>query len=79
MNKIKVKYNTNFLLGRNNFWIGLGGVLNLSGNYFDYNYSKSDREADNKALFSDWQNVGDDIENATNKFETENFQDLRFK
>lgn len=73
MNKIRIKYNTDFLLGKNNFWVGLGSVLNLQGVYFDYNDSKSSKEADNKALYSDWQNVGNDIEKATNEFEIENY------
>ncbi|MEA5458347.1 hypothetical protein VB796_04825 [Arcicella sp. LKC2W] len=79
MNKTRIEYNTDFLLGKNNFWVGLGSVLNLQGVFFDYSYSKSDAEADNRALFSDWQNVGEDIEKATNKFETENYQELSFK
>lgn len=79
MNKTRIKYNTDFLLGKNNFWVGFGSILNLQGTYFDYNYSKSDIEADGKALYSDWQNVGDDIEKATKKFEIENCQELSFK
>ncbi len=78
MNKTKIGYNTDFLFNKNNFWVGFGSILNLQGAYFDYNFSKSDIEADNKALFSDWQNVGDDIEKATNKFMIENYKELSF-
>ncbi len=49
------------LLQKNSFLIGLGSVLNISGAYFDYNYSNSAREADSRALQSDWRNVGKDI------------------
>lgn len=42
--------------------VGMGSVLNLMGNYFEYNYSKSDFAADNKALISDWLNVGNDFQ-----------------
>lgn len=73
MNNIRIKYGTDFLLGKNNFWVGLGSVLNLQGAYFEYNNSKSGNEADNKALYSDWQNVGNDIEKAINKFEIETY------
>ena len=59
MNKIKLK--KTYLLPKNNFWIGLGSLLNIRGSYFDYKYSKSDHEADAEALSSDWQNVGEDI------------------
>jgi hypothetical protein len=78
MNNTRIRYNTDFLFSKNNFWVGFGSILNLQGVYFDYNYSKSDIEADNKALFSDWQNVGDDIEKATNKFMIENYKELSF-
>jgi len=62
MNNKQVKYRTGFLVPRNNFLVGMGSVLNLMGNYFEYNYSKSDFAADNKALISDWLNVGNDFQ-----------------
>lgn len=61
MNKKRAKYRTYFLLPRNSFLVGLGSVLNVAGAYFDYNYSKSEKEADFKAMASDWQNIGDDF------------------
>ena len=39
-------------------------MFNLGGNYFTFNYSASDEEADAKALRSDWQMVGADITQA---------------
>jgi hypothetical protein len=60
----KKKFSSDFLLPRNNFFVGMGSVLNLGGNYFEYNTSKSDIEADKKALSSDWWNVGNDIKTA---------------
>lgn len=62
------KFKTDFLLPKNNFLVGLGSVLNINGLYFDYNYSKTAQEADNKAIFSDWKNVGEDIKTAEKKF-----------
>jgi hypothetical protein len=58
----KNRFRTDFLLPKNNFFIGMGSVLNLKGNYFEYNTSKSDLEADRNALFSDWWNVGNDMD-----------------
>lgn len=72
MNKKRVKYRTDFLLPRNNFLIGLGSALNIAGAYFDYNYSKSEKEADFKAIASDWQNVGDDFRKSKEEFEKDN-------
>ncbi len=72
MNKRNTKNRTSFLLQKNDFVVGIGSVLNISGSYFEYNYSKSDKEADYKAIYSDWYNVGIDIRNSNNKFEEEN-------
>lgn len=72
MNKKKIKYRTNFLLPKNDFLVGLGNVLNISGSYFDYNYSKSEKEADYKAIFSDWENIGEDIRKSKEQFKKEN-------
>ncbi len=60
MNKLK-KYRTDFLFSTPSFLIGAGSVLNIAGNYFDFNYSSSDKEVDNKAILSDWGVVGNDI------------------
>ncbi len=60
------------MIPNNNFIIGLGSVLNIAGNYFDYDVSKTENEADLKALHSDWQNVGNDIKKSKEKFEKDN-------
>ncbi len=57
-------YKTDLLFPRTNFVVGMGSVLNVAGNYFKFNYSESDVEADVKALESDWGAVGKDIESA---------------
>jgi hypothetical protein len=72
MKKRSIKYKTDHLLPKNNFWVGLGSILNIAGSYFDYNYSKSGYEADLKALMSDWENIGEDICNSKITFEIEN-------
>ena len=47
-------------------------MLNLLGSYFEYNYSNSSKEADFKALESDWQNVGEDIRKSFKKVKKAN-------
>lgn len=76
---IRFRYSTDYLLPMNNFWVGMGSILNLAGNYFEYNYSKSDNEADLKALTSDWENVGEDIRKSKRSFESENKYELFIK
>lgn len=63
------KARTGFLLPKNNFWVGLGSVINIFGNYFIYRTSNSDLEADQRAIASDWKMTGQDIEEATKNFE----------
>lgn len=54
-------YCTDYLFSQNGFLIGMGSVLNVAGNYFEYNYSESGSEADARALASDWGAIGQDI------------------
>ena len=61
------KYKTNILFPRSSVLIGAGSIFNIAGNYFLFNYSKSDKEADRKAIESDWGMVGDDIRKSINK------------
>ncbi|WP_299429564.1 hypothetical protein [uncultured Maribacter sp.] len=79
MKKRKIKYKTDYLLPKNNFLVGMGSILNLAGSYFEYNYSKSDGDADLKALTSDWENIGEDIRKSKSNFEKENKQEFCLK
>ena len=79
MKKRNIRYKTDYLLPKNNFWVGMGSILNLTGSYFKYNYSKSDNEADLKALISDWDNIGEDIRKSKNSFEKKNKHKLCLK
>jgi hypothetical protein len=56
------KFKSDFLFPTPSFLIGAGSVLNIAGNYFVFNYSPSDVDADVKALMSDWGVIGEDIE-----------------
>ena len=42
--------------------------MNIAGVYFQYNISKTEVEADKRAIFSDWRMVGQDIESAAAHF-----------
>lgn len=68
MNKVK-RYRTDFLFSLPSFLVGAGSVLNIAGNYFDF--SSSDKDADTKAILSDWGVVGQDIQQALEELEKE--------
>lgn len=65
------RYKTNILFHRPSFIDGIGSIFNLAGNYFEFNYSKSSEEADRKAIESDWNMIGNDIEKATKELKKE--------
>lgn len=71
MKRKTFKYATTYLLPQNNFWVGIGSVLNIAGSYFNYSYSETELEADRFATLSDWKNVGEDLKIAQKKFESE--------
>jgi hypothetical protein len=74
----KIKFTTKSLL-KNNFFIGLGNVLNLSGSYFNYNnYLKSENISDFNSINSDWQAIGNDIKESKIKFHKNNKLDFNF-
>lgn len=51
-----------FLFPDPSFIGGMGTVLDIGGNFFPFNASRTGDEADAKAIKSDWQIVGKDIE-----------------
>lgn len=55
---------TDFLFAKTSFLIGMGSVYNIAGNYFDFNRSNTETEADLNALRADWELVAKDLENA---------------
>lgn len=75
MTKTK-KYKTNILFNRPTFIDGIASIFNISGNYFEFNYSESGEEADRKAIESDWGVVGNDILEATGKLKKEIYEEL---
>ncbi len=55
---------TDFLVSSGSLIAGMGTVFNLSGEYFEYNVSSSESEADNNAIAKDWEMVGNDLRKA---------------
>lgn len=78
----RLKDRTDFLFSRTSFLVGAGSVFNLAGNYFSFGYATSGSEADTKALASDWNVVGLDLENALINYDAqlqrENAKQLSF-
>ena len=58
----KIKYHSDFLFSQGSFFIGVGSIFNIAGNYYRFNYSKSNEEADIKAIKSDWGMIKQDFE-----------------
>ena len=55
------QYRSDYLFVTPSFLMGIGSIFNIGGNYFPFNYSESGREADLKAIESDWGVIGQDI------------------
>jgi hypothetical protein len=73
MTKLK-RYKTNRLFHRTSVLDGIGSIINIAGNYFDFKYSNSGEEADSEAIENDWGVVGNDIRKAAKKINNESPQ-----
>ena len=58
------RYKTDFLLPKSSVITGMGSIMNIVGNYFEFNYSDN---PDKKAIENDWGVVGNDIFWAVNQ------------
>ncbi len=67
-------YQTDFLFSTSNLLSGAASTLNLAGNFYSFNHSTSDVEADAKALRADWGVVAQDIHASLTAFEVKNGQ-----
>jgi hypothetical protein len=65
-------YPTGFLYTTPSFILGAGSVLNIFGDYFEYNSSESGFEADEKAIKNDFKLIGEDINKAIEQIRREN-------
>lgn len=54
---------------RSSFWEGVIKLFDFGGYANDHRYFLSDRETDSRAIQSDWQFVGQDIQSAIGLFE----------
>lgn len=64
----KKYYRTDYLFVRGSFLSGVGSLLGIFSPYYTFNYSKSEQEADHRAIESDFGVVGYDIRSALNSF-----------
>lgn len=55
------RYSTDFLFSTPTLLSGAGTVINLAGNFYEFNTSERDFEADEKAIENDFRMVGQDI------------------
>jgi hypothetical protein len=56
------KLKTTFSISTPGYVSGAARLLDLYGQFDEYDSSANDREADARALYSDWSMVGGDIE-----------------
>lgn len=65
---------TGFLYADPSFFSGVAAMLDLASGLIVYNTSRSGREADERAIASDWAVIGKDIETAIEAIEEEALQ-----
>jgi len=53
------------------FFEGMGRVMDMRGTMMIANESASPKEADTRAIMSDWQAVGQDLKSAMDNYEEE--------
>jgi len=58
---------TDFLFPKRSFWTGVSSILSIFGEEKKFNTSKSGKEADFKALNSDWEMIGQDLRKSMSK------------
>ena len=66
-----VPRSTLFLMAEPRFWFGPARVLDLFGQFDQYNLSPTPAEADARALMSDWMIIGDHLVNAMEEVRVE--------
>lgn len=67
--RVSSRMKSDFLFAPPSFLSGMGSVLDLFGNLDGYNFSRTEEEADWKAIYSDYRMVGQDIEAAMRAYE----------
>lgn len=64
MDKVN-QFNTDFLFSTPSYLSGAANIFNIGGDFYEYNISSSQGEADCKAIRNDFNIVGSDLEKAT--------------
>ncbi len=64
-------FRTDFLFPTPTKLQGVGTVLNIWGQYYRFNNSDSELEADTRAIRSDWGVTGQDLQDILDKIEKE--------
>lgn len=59
---------TSYLFSKASFLTGIGRIFDFSGSYERYNVSRTEKEADEKAMYLDWVAVGEDIRAALGEY-----------
>lgn len=59
-NRAADQYRSDFLLPKKSFLSGIGSVFNLFGDFYTFDVSKSEDEADRKALLNDLRMINQD-------------------
>ena len=65
--KKQKRYTTGFLFSTPSFLAGAGTVINLAGNFYEFNSSDSGFEADENAIENDFRMIGQDISDVFEK------------
>lgn len=60
----KSAYRTDFLFAKSSFLLGMGSLMGVFSDYYTFNASESEAEADRKAIASDFGTAGRDIYSA---------------
>jgi hypothetical protein len=68
MGELFKNYYSDFLFARPSFWSGMARIFDLGGTLNIYNVSRSESEADIRALHQDWSAVGESIRAAYNEY-----------
>jgi len=62
---------SDYLFAQPSFLAGMSRALDLGGTFDDYNTSDTPRQADERALRSDWNAVGQDLRDAMSAADAE--------
>lgn len=59
-----------FLFSEPSGLTGAGSIISIGGNYYDFNYSESEQEADRRAFKKDWEAVYEDLHSSFDRLTT---------